>query len=55
MPPKYEDFKVQTSLSLDGIGALLRSEDGITKVEEIIPGGAAHKNDQLEQVIKLLQ
>jgi carboxyl-terminal processing protease len=49
MPPRnHEDFKMSTSLSLDGIGALLRSEDGITKVQEIIPGGAAYKDARLK-------
>ncbi len=39
----HEDFMISTKLKLEGIGALLRSEDGFVKVESIIPGGAASK------------
>ncbi|MEO5667473.1 MAG: carboxy terminal-processing peptidase [Bdellovibrionota bacterium] len=38
-----EDFKIDMTLSLDGIGASLSSSDGYTVVEEIIPGGAADR------------
>ncbi len=40
---RLEDFKIDMSLSLDGIGASLSSNDGYTVVEEIIPGGAADR------------
>lgn len=46
----HEDFMISTKLKLEGIGALLRSEDGFVKVESIIPGGAASK---LPEVLKL--
>ena len=40
---EHEDFMISTNLKLEGIGVLLRSEDGFVIVERIIPGGAADK------------
>jgi carboxyl-terminal processing protease len=40
---RLEDFRIDMSLSLDGIGASLSPNDGYTVVEEIIPGGAADR------------
>ncbi len=40
---EHEDFMISTNLKLEGIGVLLRSEDGFVTVERIIPGGAADK------------
>jgi carboxyl-terminal processing protease len=40
---EHEDFMISTKLKLEGIGVLLRSEDGFVIVESIIPGGAAAK------------
>lgn len=45
---QLEDFQINNSLSLEGIGALLRPEDGITKVASLVPGGAAQKGGQLK-------
>lgn len=45
-PRQLEDLRINMALSLEGIGALLRSEDGIAKVSGIIPGGAASKKHQ---------
>jgi len=36
-----EDFDIEMKLSLIGIGALLRAEDGAAKVVRLIPGGPA--------------
>jgi carboxyl-terminal processing protease len=36
-----EDFDIEMKLSLTGIGALLRAEDGAAKVVRLIPGGPA--------------
>ncbi len=36
-----EDFDIDMSLSLVGIGAMLRSEDGAAKIIRLIPGGPA--------------
>jgi C-terminal processing protease CtpA/Prc len=44
MPPEeLEDFRIQTRLSLEGIGAVLRSEEGFTVVQSLVPGGAASR------------
>ncbi|MDY6935497.1 MAG: carboxy terminal-processing peptidase [Spirochaetota bacterium] len=40
---EHEDFMISTKLKLEGIGVLLRSEDGFVIVESIIPAGAAAK------------
>ncbi len=40
---EHEDFMIQTNLKLEGIGVMLRSEDGFVMVEHIIPNGAAEK------------
>lgn len=40
-PRSEENFKINMSLSLEGIGAVLQSEDEFTKVVRVIPGGPA--------------
>ena len=48
LSPKATDlFKQQMSLSLEGIGARLSTENDYTKVVEIVPGGPADKSNQL--------
>lgn len=47
-PLTVEDFQIQMRLSLDGIGAALRSEDGMTVVAQIVAGGAAEKDGRLK-------
>jgi carboxyl-terminal processing protease len=44
----WQEFQIQMRLSLDGIGAALRSEDGDTYVASIVKGGAASKDGRLE-------
>jgi len=39
-PDEYEDFAMQMNLSLSGIGAQLRSDDGYCKIEELLNGPA---------------
>jgi carboxyl-terminal processing protease len=39
-PDEYEDFAMMMNLSLTGIGAVLRSEDGYCKIEELMNGPA---------------
>lgn len=46
-PETLEDFRIQMELSLEGIGAALKSEDGYTVVAQIVPGGAADKDGTL--------
>ncbi|MBQ9804722.1 MAG: carboxy terminal-processing peptidase [Lentisphaeria bacterium] len=48
-PPKLsEDFNINMSLSLSGIGATLTSENGYIKVVELVPGGPAAKSGKLK-------
>lgn len=47
-PRSEEDFNIGMQLSLVGIGALLTSEDGYTKIVQIIPGGPADKDKRLK-------
>ncbi|MCX7977606.1 MAG: S41 family peptidase [Bdellovibrionaceae bacterium] len=44
----FADFNIQMSLSLEGIGATLGWEDGFTKVEALVPGGAAARSGELQ-------
>jgi carboxyl-terminal processing protease len=53
-PDKLDDFKIDMSLSLEGIGASLSSQDGYTVVEEIIPGGAADRAKILRNKDKII-
>jgi carboxyl-terminal processing protease len=48
-PITSENFKINMSLSLEGIGAQLQSEDEYTKVAEIVPGGPAFKSNLLHR------
>ncbi len=43
-----DDFNIHMKLELDGIGASLRSEDGYTTIQEVIPGGAADLDKRLK-------
>ena len=43
-----DNFEIHMRLKLDGIGASLRSEDGYTKVQQIIVGGAADEDGRLK-------
>ena len=47
-PKSQEDFEINMSLSLEGIGAILSIEDGITKIVRLIPGGPADKSGLLK-------
>lgn len=40
-PSELESFRIEMEKSLEGVGAVLTSEDGYTKVREIVPGGPA--------------
>ncbi len=53
-PDTVKDFTIQMKLSLDGIGASLRSEDGYTIVHQIIPGGAAAEDGRLQVGDKII-
>jgi Periplasmic protease len=47
-PSEMENFQISMKLSLVGIGAVLRSEDGYTKIIELVPGGPADKDGRLK-------
>ena len=46
-PRTSENFEIRMSLSLEGIGALLRTDGEYTVVEKVIPGGPADLSDLL--------
>ncbi len=46
-PDRKEDFDIHMRGSLEGIGALLREEDGYIKVVRIIPGSASARQGRL--------
>lgn len=50
----YEDFTIDMSLSLEGIGATLSQQDGFTTIEALVPGGAAAKSGHLEPQDKIV-
>lgn len=47
-PELEEDFNISMKLSLVGIGAVLTSDNGYTKIVRIIPGGPASKDGRLK-------
>ena len=47
-PRQSEEYRIQMSLSYDGIGASLQLEDDYVKVMNIIPGGPAQIDGQLK-------
>lgn len=48
-PETKENFDINMRLSLQGIGAVLTSQDSYTTVVSIIPGGPADKDGQLKE------
>ncbi len=54
-PDNKEDFDIHMRGSLEGIGAVLREEDGYIKVVSIIPGSASAKGGQLEAEDTILE
>ncbi len=53
-PVTSDNFKIEMSLSLEGIGARLQSEDDYTKIVEIIPGGPAYQSKLLNPDDKII-
>lgn len=54
LPITSDNFKIDMSRSLEGIGAQLQSEDDYTKVVEVIPGGPAFKSNLLHRDDKII-
>ncbi len=53
-PSSVEDFDINMKLSLVGIGAMLRPDDGAAKIVRIIPGGPADKDGRLKAGDKII-
>jgi len=53
-PENFEDFQIQMQLSLEGIGAILSSDNGFTVIEELIPGGSAERSGLLKPKDKII-
>jgi len=53
-PDELEDIRIQMQLSLEGIGAVLRSDNGFTVIEELIPGGSAERSGLLNPKDKII-
>jgi carboxyl-terminal processing protease len=52
---RYENFLIEMRLQLEGIGATLAStDDGLTEIKRIVPGGAADKNGNIKVDDKIL-
>jgi carboxyl-terminal processing protease len=47
-PRTSENFNINMSLSLEGIGAVLQGEDEYTKIVRLVPAGPAEKSKQLK-------
>ncbi len=48
VPEEKEDFDIDMSGKLEGIGAILREENSYIKVEKIVPGSASWKTKEVE-------
>jgi len=53
-PQRMEEFGISMGLQLGGIGAVLGTEDGETKVMNLVPGGPAAKSGLLRKGDKIL-
>jgi carboxyl-terminal processing protease len=53
-PDEFEDIRIQMQLSLEGIGAVLKSDNGFTVIEELIPGGSAERSGMLNPKDKII-
>ena len=53
-PTTQEDWEINLKASLEGIGAILSSEEGITKIIRLIPGGPAEKSGLLKVTDKIV-
>ena len=57
-PRSAEDFDLNMSLKLNGIGALLGLEDDYTKIISLVPGGPAEKSGKIkpeDRIVKIRQ
>jgi len=57
-PKSAEDFEMDMSLKLEGIGALLTTEDDYPTIVSLVPGGPADKSGKIDpddRIVKVLQ
>jgi carboxyl-terminal processing protease len=54
LPHNAENFDISMSLSLEGIGAVLGSEDEYTEIKEVVTGGPADLSGQLDAGDRIL-
>ena len=53
-PRSSENFNINMSLSLEGIGAVLQADNEYTKVVRLVPGGPAQKQGQLKPADRIV-
>jgi carboxyl-terminal processing protease len=53
-PEVAENFDINMSLSLQGIGAVLQSDDEYTKITRLVPAGPAAKSQQLAPADRII-
>ena len=53
-PDEYENFQIDMSRSLEGIGAKLQTESEYTVINEVIPGGPVFKTNLLKKGDKIV-
>jgi len=53
-PRRTEDFEIEMSLSLEGIGALLTSDCIYTSISSLVPGGPAEKSESIKAEDKIV-
>ena len=53
-PEVLANFQISMRLSLEGIGAVLRSKDGFTLIDRLVPGGQAAKQNILRPKDKII-
>jgi len=53
-PTNMDSFNIHMSLSLSGIGAQLKSDNGYTKIAALIAGGPAMKSGQLKAADRII-
>ncbi len=50
----FADLQIHMQLSLEGIGAVLSSDNGFTVIEELMPGGGAERTGRLKPKDKII-
>lgn len=48
------NFQIQMRLSLEGIGAALRTDNGFIRIESLVPGGAAAESEKVQPGDKII-